>query len=65
MIDTYRTNIDIDATPERVFDHVIQPQLLVRWRETWRLEACDGGVFAVDINGVLIAGTSSALIGRG
>jgi uncharacterized protein YndB with AHSA1/START domain len=57
MSDTYRTSIDIDAPPERVFDHFVQPELLVRWMgDVARLEACDGGVFSVDINGVLIRG---------
>ena len=57
MIETFRTSIDIEATPERVFDHFVQPELLVRWMgDVARLEAVDGGVFSVDINGVLIRG---------
>jgi uncharacterized protein YndB with AHSA1/START domain len=57
MSDTYRTRIEIEAPPERVFDHFVQPQLLVRWMgDAARLEAVEGGVFAVDINGVLIRG---------
>src|SRR5262245_56797133 len=57
MSDTYRTSIDIEAPPERVFDHFVQPELLVRWMgDRARLDACDGGVFSVDINGVLIRG---------
>jgi uncharacterized protein YndB with AHSA1/START domain len=57
MSDTYRTSVDIDATLEQVFDHFVRPELLVRWMgEAARLEACDGGVFSVDINGVLIRG---------
>ncbi len=55
MSETFRTSIDIEATPERVFDHFVQPALLVRWMgDVARLEARDGGLFSVDINGVLI-----------
>jgi uncharacterized protein YndB with AHSA1/START domain len=57
MSETYRTSIDVDATPEQVFDHFVRPELLVRWMGDFaRLEAVDGGVFSVDINGVLIRG---------
>ncbi len=50
-------SLDIEATPERVFDHFVQPELLVRWMgDVARLEAKDGGLFSVDINGVLIRG---------
>lgn len=57
MSDTFRTSIDIAAAPERVFDHFVQPELLVRWMGDFaRLEAVDRGVFSVDINGVLIRG---------
>jgi uncharacterized protein YndB with AHSA1/START domain len=54
---TYRTSIEIAATPDIVFDHFVQPELLVRWMgDRARLEVRDGGVFAVDINGVIIRG---------
>lgn len=54
---TFRTSIDIAAAPERVFDHFVEPELLVRWMGDFaRLEAVEGGVFSVDINGVLIRG---------
>jgi uncharacterized protein YndB with AHSA1/START domain len=57
MTETFRTSIDIEATPDRVFDHFVRPELLVQWMgDTARLEAIDGGVFSVDINGVLIRG---------
>lgn len=57
MSDAFRTSIDIEAPPDRVFDHFVQPELLVRWMGDFaRLEAIDGGVFSVDINGVLIRG---------
>jgi uncharacterized protein YndB with AHSA1/START domain len=55
---TYRTSLVIDAPPERVFEHFVVPELLVRWMGDWaRLEARDGGLFAVDINGVVIRGS--------
>jgi uncharacterized protein YndB with AHSA1/START domain len=57
MSETFRTSIDVEATPERVFDHFVQPELLVRWMgDVARLEAKHGGLFSVDINGVLIRG---------
>jgi uncharacterized protein YndB with AHSA1/START domain len=57
MSETFRTSIDIVATPECVFDYFVKPELLVRWMGDFaRLEAVDGGVFSVDINGVLIRG---------
>jgi uncharacterized protein YndB with AHSA1/START domain len=58
MSDAYRTEIEIAAPPERVFDHFVQPDLLVRWMGDYaKLEAREGGLFAVDINGVIIRGT--------
>lgn len=57
MSETFRTSIDIEAAPESVFDHFVKPELIVRWMGDFaRLEAIDGGVFSVDINGVLIRG---------
>jgi uncharacterized protein YndB with AHSA1/START domain len=54
---TYRTSIAIAAPPDRVFDYFVVPELLVRWMGDWaQLEARDGGLFAVDINGVVIRG---------
>jgi uncharacterized protein YndB with AHSA1/START domain len=53
----YRTSIDIEAPPELVFDYFVNPELLVRWMGDFaRLEARPAGLFAVDINGVLIRG---------
>ena len=58
MSEAYQTHIDIQAEPERVFDYFVKPELLVRWMGDFaRLEAKDGGLFAVDINGVIIRGT--------
>ena len=31
MSDTYRTSIEIEADPDRVFDYFVKPDLLVRW----------------------------------
>jgi uncharacterized protein YndB with AHSA1/START domain len=54
---SFSTEIEIDAAPEVVFDHFVRPELLVRWMGDFaRLEGNDGGVFSVDINGVLIRG---------
>jgi uncharacterized protein YndB with AHSA1/START domain len=57
MTEVFRTTIDIEASPEQVFDHFVRPELLVRWMgDAARLDASDGGIFSVDINGVLIRG---------
>ncbi|WP_119299584.1 SRPBCC family protein [Dongia deserti] len=57
MTETFRTSLYIEAEPEAVFDHFVKPELLVRWMGDYaRLEAVRGGVFSVDINGVLIRG---------
>jgi len=56
-MDAFRTSIEIEAPPEQVFDYFVRPELLVRWMgDVARLEAVDGGVFSVDINGVSIRG---------
>jgi uncharacterized protein YndB with AHSA1/START domain len=53
----YRTTLDIAAPPDTVFDYFVRPELLVRWMGDFaRLEAIEGGLFSVDINGVLIRG---------
>ena len=58
MSETYTTSLHIAAAPEAVFDHFVRPELLVRWMgDHARLEAVAGGVFSVDINGVLIRGS--------
>jgi len=55
--ESFRTSIEIAATQEQVFEYFVQPALLVRWMgDCARLEASSGGVFSVDINGVLIRG---------
>lgn len=57
MTKAFRTSIDIAATQDQVFDYFVRPDLLVRWMGDYaRLEANEGGVFSVDINGVLIRG---------
>jgi uncharacterized protein YndB with AHSA1/START domain len=57
MSETFRTSIEIAASQEHVFDYFVRPELLVRWMgDVARLEATAGGVFSLDINGVLIRG---------
>jgi uncharacterized protein YndB with AHSA1/START domain len=54
---TFETSIEIAAPVDRVFDHFLRPELMVRWMgDVARLEAVEGGQFSVDINGVLIRG---------
>lgn len=58
MSTTFRTEVEIEASPERVFDYFTQPEMLVRWMGDYaRLDARAGGLFSVDINGVLIRGS--------
>lgn len=58
MSDPYTTSLFIAAAPETVFDHFVRPELLVRWMgDHARLSATVGGLFSVDINGVLIRGS--------
>lgn len=53
----YSTRMEIDAPPDRVFDHFVRPELLVRWMGDYAaLDAQPDGAFAVDINGVIIRG---------
>ncbi len=62
MTETFTTSLHIEAPPERVFDHFTRPELLVRWMGDYaRLEAVEGGIFSVDINGVLIRGSFIAV----
>src|SRR5215831_6635286 len=57
MNETLRTSIDIAAAQDQFFDYFVRPELLVRWMGDFaRLEANEGGLFSVDINGVLIRG---------
>jgi uncharacterized protein YndB with AHSA1/START domain len=57
MSETFRQEIFIDAAPERVFDCFLVPELLVQWMGDFaRLKPEAGGLFSVDINGVLIRG---------
>ncbi len=57
MSELYITSLFVEAPPEVVFDHFTKAELLVRWMgDHARLSATDGGLFSVDINGVLIRG---------
>lgn len=57
MSDIFRVSVEIAVEPDRVFDHFVKPELLVRWMGDFaQLEARQDGLFRVDINGVLIRG---------
>jgi uncharacterized protein YndB with AHSA1/START domain len=57
MTDIFRYSIFIAAEPENVFDYFLVPELMVQWMgDLARLDAKAGGLFSVDINGVLIRG---------
>jgi uncharacterized protein YndB with AHSA1/START domain len=60
--EAFTSTIEIQAPPETVFRHFVEPERLVRWMGDYaRLEAIEGGIFSVDINGVLIRGHFIAL----
>lgn len=62
MTDVFTSTIEIRSSPETVFRYFVEPERLVRWMgDHARLEAIAGGVFSVDINGVLIRGHYVAL----
>jgi uncharacterized protein YndB with AHSA1/START domain len=53
----YSTSIDIAASPEVVFDHLVTPEGMLAWMgERAELDPTPGGSFAVDIGGTLIRG---------
>jgi len=53
----FSTSIDIEAPPEMVFDHLVNPARMVAWMgQHAELQPNPGGVFAVDIDGVLVRG---------
>ena len=57
MTETYSQELFIEASPDHVFEHFLVPELLVQWMGDFaRLEPKPGGLFSVDINGVLIRG---------
>ena len=57
MTEDYKIEIFVEASPERVFDYFLEPELLVQWIGDYaRLVPEQGGLFSVDINGVLIRG---------
>jgi len=54
----YRTSIDIDASPQTVFDLLTTEAGMTAWMGQWaRLDPVPGGAFAVDIAGHPARGT--------
>jgi uncharacterized protein YndB with AHSA1/START domain len=52
-----RASIQIDAAPERVFEHFVEPQAMLRWMGDYAvLDARRGGEFMLDINSVPVRG---------
>jgi uncharacterized protein YndB with AHSA1/START domain len=51
------TSIDIEASPEIVFAHLVTPEGMVAWiGQHAELDPTPGGVFAVDIEGTPVRG---------
>jgi uncharacterized protein YndB with AHSA1/START domain len=62
MTGTYTTTVEINAHPDVVYRHFVEPARLVRWMgDHAKLHAVAEGTFSVDINGVLIRGHFVAL----
>ncbi len=57
MAEPFETEVDIDASPDEVFRHLIDPQAMVQWiGQHAVLEAHPGGRFEIDVNGVPVRG---------
>jgi len=53
----FSTSIDIDAPPDVVFEHLVEPERMTSWMgQVAALDPVPGGEFGVDINGYLIRG---------
>ena len=53
----HRTSIDIEATPERVFEFLVTDEGVTSWMGQWAsLNPVPGGEFAVDIAGYPVRG---------
>ncbi len=53
----YRSSIDIEASPERVFDFLVTDAGMTSWMGQWAsLDPVPGGHFAVDIAGYPVRG---------
>jgi uncharacterized protein YndB with AHSA1/START domain len=52
------SSIHIDASPEEVFEHFVDPEAVVGWMGDYALlEPRPGGLFTLDINGVPVRGS--------
>jgi uncharacterized protein YndB with AHSA1/START domain len=52
-----RTSVEIEAPPEVVFEHLVDPDRMVRWMgQHAELAPVPGGIFGVAINGALFRG---------
>ena len=58
----YRTSIEIAAPPAEVYPYFTEPESILRWMGDHAvLDACPGGEFTLDINGVPVRGHFIAL----
>ena len=52
-----RASVQIDATPERVFEYFVRPESMLRWMGDYAvLDARPGGEFTLDVNSVPVRG---------
>ena len=57
MSEPVRARVHIEAAPERVYEHFVKADAMVRWMgEFARLDARPGGTFSVDVRGTAIRG---------
>jgi uncharacterized protein YndB with AHSA1/START domain len=54
----FRSSIEIEATPDVVFEYFTRPEAIVRWMGDYAaLDPRPGGEFMVDVNGVPVRGS--------
>jgi uncharacterized protein YndB with AHSA1/START domain len=55
--EAFETQVDIDAPPDEVFRHLVDPKAMATWiGQHAVLEAHPGGRFEIDVNGVPVRG---------
>jgi uncharacterized protein YndB with AHSA1/START domain len=61
-VNAFSTRVRIDASPAEVFPYLTDSALIMRWMGDWgELDPRQGGMFALDINGVPIRGRFLAI----
>jgi uncharacterized protein YndB with AHSA1/START domain len=57
VAEPFETEVGIDASPDEVFRHLVDPHAMMQWMGQHAvLEAYPGGRFEIDVNGVPVRG---------